>query len=270
MLAAIKELVPQVVRDYVNARNLRVQPPLPFPNLNLRSRSEIDIPAMMNDSRIASDFAEDHARISEAYGAGEISGGVNPGDRRALYHLIARFKPHNILEIGTHVGASTLYIAAAARRFGGKLTTADITDVNGALGAWKAYGVSAPPSDLINRLGLSAKFVVLSAAEMLKGPERYDLIFLDGDHSALAVYCEISAALQMLNPGGLILLHDFYPDCKPLTPDGTMIGGPAVAASRIKGETAGLSFIPLGNLPWQTKGGGNATSLALVARAANL
>lgn len=268
MLAAIKKLIPkalkQPVRDYVDERNWRLQPHLPFPSQNLRSASEITIQAIMNDHAIAEAFVEDHARISEAYGAHEIFGGVNPGDRRALYHLVAHFKPRNILEIGTHVGASTIYIAAAAKRYAGSLTTADISDVNGPLGAWQAYGVTAPPRDFIKRLGLAARFVTMPAAKMLQGPDRYDLIFLDGDHSALAVYRELSSALQMLNCGGLVLLHDFYPDCKPLTPDGAMIEGPATAAERIRHETSELDFLPLGNLPWQTKGGGNATSLALV------
>jgi len=266
---AIKKLIPvalkQPVRAYVDARNWRTQPRLPFAGSHLRPVSEISLPAIMNDPAISAAFAEDHARISEVYGAGEISGGVNPGDRRALYHLVAHFKPQSILEIGTHVGASTIYLASASQRFGGSLTTADIVDVNGPSGAWRTLGMPAPPRDFIERLGLSANFITRPAAEMLRGPRRYDLIFLDGDHSARAVYREISAALGPLNPGGLILLHDFYPDCKPLTPDGAMIDGPAVAAARIEGESGDLGFLPLGDLPWQTKGGGNATSLALVA-----
>jgi predicted O-methyltransferase YrrM len=266
---AIKKLIPialkQPVRAYVDARNWRTQPRLPFAGSHLRPVSEISVSTIMNDPAIGAAFAEDHAKISEIYGSGEISGGVNPGDRRALYHLVAYFKPQSILEIGTHVGASTLYLASASQRFGGSLTTADIVDVNGPSGAWRALGMPAPPRDFIERLGLCVNFITTPAAEMLRGSRRYDLIFLDGDHSARAVYREISAALGPLNPRGLILLHDFYPDCKPLTPDGAMIDGPAVAAARIKGESADLRFLPLGDLPWETKGGGNATSLALVA-----
>ena len=35
-------------------------------------------------------------------------GGVNPGDRRAIYSLIHYLKPISVLEIGTHIGASTV------------------------------------------------------------------------------------------------------------------------------------------------------------------
>jgi len=110
-------------------------------------------------------------------------------------------------------------------------------------------------------------FVVEPAAAVLESSgQRFDMIFLDGDHSKSAVYREISAALPVLNPNGLLLLHDFYPDGMPLVPDGNVEFGPAAAASRIARETDALAFLPLGNLPWPTKNGGNATSLALVSK----
>jgi len=271
--ASFKRLIPtalkQPARDYIDDRALRQQPNLPFDGTQLRPSSRIDPAAAMNDAAISAAFAEDNARIASTYGAGEILGGVNPGDRRALYHLIARFQPKRVLEIGTHVGASTVYIASALRRFvdGGELTTADIVDVNGPKAAWKSLRMPAPPARYISDLGLEGitTFVTKPAAKMLQTPERYDLIFLDGDHSPRAVYREISAALRILNPPGLIVLHDFYPGGKPLTPDGGAIRGPSTAADRINSETRDLAFVPLGILPWQTKGGGNATSLALVA-----
>jgi len=272
--AAIKKLIPtalkQPARDYIDRRTFRRQPKLPFDGTNLCPHSRIDLAAAMNDAAIGAAFAEDNANIASTYGAGEIFGGVNPGDRRALYYLIAHFRPKRVLEIGTHVGASTVYTASALRRFvdGGQLTTADIADVNGPNAAWHSLGMPASPARYISDLGLEGitTFVTKPAAEMLRAPERYDLIFLDGDHSPLAVYREISAALSILNLAGLILLHDFYPGGKPLTPDGGAISGPSTAAVRINGETREIVFVPLGILPWQTKGGGNATSLALLAK----
>jgi predicted O-methyltransferase YrrM len=271
--AAIKKLIPTVlkqpVRDYIDDRAWRLQPDLLFDGTKLRRHSQIDLAAAMNDAAIGAAFAEDHATIASAYGTDEIFGGVNPGDRRALYHLIAHLRPRQALEIGTHVGASTIYIGSALRRFGSqKLTTADIADVNGPNGAWKSLGMSATPARYISDLGLEGiiTFATKPAVEMLKTSERYDLVFLDGDHSALAVYREIAAALNILNPQGVIVLHDFYPGGKTLTPDGGAISGPSTAADRIIGETKDLVFVPLGVLPWATKGGGNATSLAIVTR----
>jgi predicted O-methyltransferase YrrM len=276
LAGSIKRLVPtaikQPLRNYADKQEWRRQEKLAFDGSRLLPRSGIDVAAVMNDRVIGEAFAEDDASLARVYGGHEIPGGVNPGDRRALYHLIAHFRPKRILEVGTHVGASTLHIASAIRRFveGGALTTVDILDVNGPNGAWKSLGLPLPPAGYLSRLGLEkiVGFANEPALDALQGAPQYDFIFLDGDHSPIAVYREISAALKILNPGSLILLHDFYPDGKPLTPDGGAIHGPSMAATRIGLETGDLAFVPLGNLPWKTKGGGNATSLALVARRA--
>jgi len=274
-VASVERLVPTVlgrrVRNYLDDRAWRRQPPLNFDNANLRCVSGFDLVCAMNDPVIGAAFAEDHAGIAGVFGAGEIEGGVNPGDRRALYHLVGHFKPRCILEIGTHVGASTVHIASALRRFidQGSLCTVDIVDVNGPEGAWRSFGMHQPPAGVISDLGLApiTTFVTGPAAAVLasSGPH-FDMISLDGDHAKAAVYREISAALRVLNPNGLIVLHDFYPDGKPLVPGGNVEFGPAAAASRIARETDALAFLPLGNLPWPTKNGGKATSLALVSR----
>jgi predicted O-methyltransferase YrrM len=276
LAASIKKWIPiaikQPLHDYVDAQKWRRQDKLAFDGARLRPRSRIDIAAIMNDRAIGEAFAEDHAAIVRIYGGHEITGGVNPGDRRALYHLIAHFKPGRILEIGTHVGASTLYLASAIQRFveGGTLTTVDVLDVNGPKGAWRSLGLPLPPAGYLSRLGLDGivRFVNQPALDALKDEAQYDFVFLDGDHSATAVYREISASLRNLNPNGVILLHDFYPDGKPLNPDGLADRGPSTAANRISAEVGDLAFLPLGNLPWKTKAGGYATSLALVARRA--
>ncbi len=66
----------------------------------------------------------------------------------------------------------------------------------------------------------------------------------------------------------MILLHDFYPGGNSFTPGGDTALGPSMAADRIGAEVEDMAFLPLGNLPWKTKAGGNTTSLALVARRA--
>lgn len=262
----------QPVRNYLDDRAWRrLQPSLEFDNTNLRSVSDIDLASAMNDPVIGAAFAEDHAGIAEVFGGCELAGGVNPGDRRALYHLIGYFKPRRVLEIGTHIGASTIHLASALRRFvdQGTLCTADVIDVNEPEAAWRSLGMRQPPFGIMADLGLEpiVTFVIEPAATVLAScGQCFDMIFLDGDHSKSAVYREIAAALPALNPNGLLLLHDFYPDGKPLVPDGNVEFGPAAAASRIARETGALAFLPLGNLPWPTKNGGHATSLALVSR----
>ncbi len=70
----------------------------------------------------------------------------------------------------------------------------------------------------------------------------------------------------MLNEGGVILLHDFFPGMRSLWPDGAMLPGPALAVERLRSEGAGVEALPLGELPWPTKLGSNVTSLALLSR----
>jgi predicted O-methyltransferase YrrM len=95
---------------------------------------------------------------------------------------------------------------------------------------------------------------------------RFDFIFLDGDHAPHTVYTELAAALDILNCGGAVLLHDFYPGGEALFPDGKVISGPFRALARVRRECPEITVQPLGNLPWKTKQGVNVTSLALVAR----
>jgi len=50
--------------------------------------------------------------------------------------------------------------------------------------------------------------------------QTFDFIFLDGDHAARTVYQEVPAALRLLNSGGVILLHDYFPNLRPLWSNG--------------------------------------------------
>jgi predicted O-methyltransferase YrrM len=209
-------------------------------------------------------WAEDSAVIERLYGTSERAGGVNPGDRRALHHLVSFLGPMRILEIGTHVGASTVHIAMAAKRTGGRVTTVDITDINAEDGPWRRAGLPASPRDLCAQLGCQVEFKEAGGAAYLRSStESFDLIFLDGDHSAPAVYTELALAMARVAEGGIIVLHDFYPD-GPFFHDELAINGPARAVRRALREVAGFIVLPLGGLPWPTKRGSNMTSLAVV------
>jgi len=154
-----------------------------------------------------------------------LSGGLNPGDRRAIWHLTLGLRPETVLEIGTHVGASTYHLACAlAAQTGasklGNLITVDIEDVNDPVeGAWRRFGLERSLRDRLLALHASdlVEFVVSDSVRYLETDLRvYDLIFLDGDHSATKVYEEVTLALQRLKPDGVILLRDYFPDVRPL------------------------------------------------------
>ncbi len=66
--------------------------------------------------------------------------------------------------------------------------------------------------------------------------------------------------------GGSILLHDYFPDLKPLWSYRNVIPGPWLATQRLKLEGADFNVVPFGELPWMTKFDSKVSSLALLAK----
>jgi predicted O-methyltransferase YrrM len=230
---------------------------------------------VLSDPAVDAEWPSIKAEL-EAFTITSEAGGVNPGDRRALYHLVRAFRPRRVLEIGTHIGASTVHIAAALRANAAAagppvdLVTVDIVDVNEfTTRRWERYGSRFAPAEMIERMGLAlnVRFVACgSLAYLAESGDDFDLIFLDGDHSAATVYREVPAALRRLSPEGLILLHDFFPQCRPLWPGDPVISGPWLAIERLRREGADVYGLPLGELRWPTKRGRSVTSLAILSR----
>ncbi|KAB2939026.1 MAG: class I SAM-dependent methyltransferase [Hyphomicrobium sp.] len=275
----IKALLPRsALGAAVSARDavqILSTPRAAFDARNLRPAADVDMKAIFGDRSAAEAWQTDQAAVASVFGAREWVGGVNPGDRRAIYHLIYALNPRSVLEVGTHVGASTFHIARALRAAApdGTLTTVDISDVNDPQsGAWVSVGLNRAPRDMLAALDCArhVTFVVRPSLEFMTATnEKYDFIFLDGDHSARAVYLETAAALRLLRPGGLILLHDFYPEGRPLYAGSGVIVGPDRALKRVRRECPDIAVMPVGALPWLTKDGSNVTSLALVAKASS-
>ncbi|MCB0167157.1 MAG: class I SAM-dependent methyltransferase [Anaerolineae bacterium] len=203
------------------------------------------------------------------------SGGANTGSYKALYCLIRYLAPTSILEIGTRLGVSAAYMALGLKSAGNsalaqdlRLTTVDIEDVNDPQARpWARYGSKYSPSEMMTELGCAhlVTFTTANSLDFMANAELgYDLIFLDGDHSAPVVYREIAAALNILNSGGWILLHDYFPGLKPLWPDQPPISGPYLATRRFQKEGANINICPLNKLPWFTRSNSTATSLALM------
>ncbi len=198
--------------------------------------------------------------------------GVNPGDQRAIYHLLKGLEAQSVLEIGTHIGSSTAHISLALRdQPHPKLITVDIKDVNDPHSKpWIALNSQYSPKELVDKVGGSAfvDFKVMPSLDFMRNcQDKFDFIFLDGDHRAFTVYQEIPVALKLLNPGGVILLHDHFPENVPLWSDGKVSPGTFLATQRLKNEGHSLDILPLGELPWGTKLNSNVTSLALVTAA---
>jgi len=201
MLPARTVNVARNIRDRVG---MLTEPRLAFDPASLRPDASFSLDTLFSDFATAAAWHEDHAAISGLFGDHEWPGSDNPGTRRALYHIVGRLRPRNLLEIGTYIGGSTLYLARALKRIGatGGLTTVDIQDVNDpSAGPWKEVGLSMPPMELASRLDCTDVITFETGASldfMKKTDRRFDLIYLDGDIAALSVYRNIARALGVL------------------------------------------------------------------------
>lgn len=206
----------------------------------------------------------------------DLTGGVNRGDRRAIFYIISHFKPSSVLEIGTHIGASTVHIATALhhnckqQQLKAHFSTLDIRDVNDSIEKpWLKFKTNRSPKESLEALKLAIKprFIHQNSIEYLESTtDTYDFIFLDGDHSAPTVYRELPKALAKLNKGGVILLHDYFAKGESANPKNDFNSGPYLAIQRYFREGATIDVLPFGDLPWQTKHGSNRTSLALLVK----
>lgn len=150
-----------------------------------------------------------------------------------------------------------------------KLSSFNFIDFKGGVNSikkkpWLNYGMTKSPVEMIKELNVShVDFVEdISINYLKKTPNTFDFIFLDGDHTPSTVYQEIPLALDKLNKGGIILIHDYFPNVKPLWPNNYVVEGPYLATKRLISETD-IDILPLGSLPWKTKFDSNRTSLAL-------
>jgi predicted O-methyltransferase YrrM len=235
--------------------------------------SGLDLAAMLHDPEVETAWHAAEGRIAALGLMGK--GGMNPGDRRALYYLVRRLRPGRVLEIGTLAGASTVHLAAGLadawpESAAGRLLTVDIVEVNDSeRAAWRRLELPQSPRQAMELVGLGevVEFRVARSLDLLAEPgEAFDLIFLDGDHRVETVVAEIPAALGRLRPGGFLLLHDYFPDLRPLWPDGKGIDGPARAVRRLRRARWPIAARPLGELPWATMQGTRRTSLAVLGR----
>lgn len=260
------------IADVVRTGMLARVPALPADVSHLRR--DVDLQTIFHDPDIEEAWKKDSAEVFDHWPLAVGLGSVNRGDCRAIYYLVSALKPQKVVEVGTNVAGSSMFIAAALRSGGiedSGLTTVDILDINAPNGPWSfGNSLTAPPIEYAKRFGLAGyiEFVAEPALSYLANASA-DLIFLDGSHAHQDVYREVSVALEALRPGGLILLHDFYPDGVPLFDNGSVVMGPYRAIERYKREGAGLKVIPFGELPWPTRREGEKgfSSLALLVRA---
>ena len=136
-------------------------------------------------------FLELHRNDWHDYNVPEVDG-------RTLHDLIARHRFTQALEIGTSTGHSTIWIAWALAKTGGRVTTIEIDEgrYHEALANFEEAGVS-PYIDA--RLGDAHELV-----PQLEGP--FDLVFSDADKEWYIQY--LKDVMPRLAPGGCFVAHN--------------------------------------------------------------
>jgi predicted O-methyltransferase YrrM len=163
----------------------------------------------------------DHARQAK---------GFMPEDEGLLLHRYALRQASRgpLLEVGTYCGKSAIYLGAAAREVGGTVFTVDHhrgSEENQA--GWEHHDSSLvdPRSGRMDTLpffrrtiedaGLEDQVVAVigkstTVARHWRTP--LALLFIDGGHAEEHAQNDYSGWAHWLMPGGLLVIHDVFPD----------------------------------------------------------
>lgn len=164
-----------------------------------------------------------------------------------VHSLVRNIRPRIVIETGTFIGLSTIWLAAALQENGdgGVVHTFDdLGPINPA--PWRT--VSMPSGRLefvagnIARAGVSehavlhpgnSPFEVRAAHAEIAAAGGAQLAFLDADHSVIGVWQDFWATEPVLNTGGFVLVHDTFPDV-------CSYDGPRHLLDHINEQAAGL------------------------------
>ena len=132
-------------------------------------------------------------------------------ERLMLYRLALKQLPGSVLlEIGSYLGSSSCFLAAAASeiRGGTKVHCVD---------TWKNEGMTEGQRDTWSEFQTNTlrylTIIVPHRGHSVKIAgnfnEKIDLLFIDGDHSYDGCRIDVENWLPHLKPGGLVIMHDY-------------------------------------------------------------
>lgn len=141
---------------------------------------------------------------------------VAPGDGPAIStsvtdaevaELARLAEGRTVLEVGSAFGYSAVVMALA----GAKVTAVDPHTwlpashevMTGNLAAYNVAG----------RVQVVREASQVALPRLAEEGARFGLVFVDGDHSTEAARHDIRWALQLLDPGGTLAVHDYLEDC---------------------------------------------------------
>ena len=156
--------------------------------------------------------------------------GFMPDDEGlALHRLALERLPHGpVLEVGTYCGKSAVYLGAAAREVGGTVFTVDHhhgSEENQA--GWEHHDASLvdPRTGRMDTLPAFRRTIEDAGLEdvvvAVVGPSAVvarhwrtplSLLFIDGGHGEQPAHDDYDGWARWVMPGGLLAIHDVFPD----------------------------------------------------------
>jgi predicted O-methyltransferase YrrM len=150
---------------------------------------------------------------------------ISPQAGMLLHALILNLQPRAVVEVGTFLGVSTLWIAGALRELGGDrqvFSFDDFTPIEP--GPWRERGMDdrlervrrtleeGGVAEVVRlRVGRSATQLALAREELIEAGG-VQAALLDGDHTIRGVWKDLWALEPVLDTGGYLLLHDIFPE----------------------------------------------------------
>ena len=141
--------------------------------------------------------------------------------------ILAQLKPRRVLEIGCYEGLSTTYIIEQCSAFG-SLEVHCVDTWTGAVdlppetmagvedrfdeNIRLAIGRAAAPVSLQK---IKRRSALALAAHIASGEARFDLIYIDGSHTAADVLIDAVLAFQLLRVGGVMIFDDYLWSMEP-------------------------------------------------------
>lgn len=117
-----------------------------------------------------------------------------------LYRLVNKFNPKTIIELGTSVGLTTLYLAKPNRK-------SIVYTVEGCPGIYKFANNLFSDNEITNIKNSNGNFDV-EFPKILSQIETLDLLYIDGNHSYEATIQYFKLALNKKNAGSVFVFDD--------------------------------------------------------------
>ena len=121
-----------------------------------------------------------------------------------LHNLVSFYKARNVLELGGHFGRGTFAMGSALEREG-----TSITSIEGCPKTIEVAKVYLNEGELLNYTILEGAFASV-LKHLAKTNKSYDLIYIDGHHTAEALLDLIPICHSLLNEKGVIAVDDIF------------------------------------------------------------